>query len=675
VYSLGVEEVADGTAVSSLDSFIRRLESLLRSARVSNLNDELRSVLLKIQACLSDRCPVELKWNRLLQERKFELVQQHYASLPFDAQVDMARVFSFFCMAHALSGMTEVIPKLFQDERKDLTNVLYSGNTVFDATRELCKSFHAHSKWGFMLFPAYVDFCELNNCADLERATSIGRFVGSRSHNQFLPALKAYNARGSLLAFLTFWEGRKTTQAPNHMFTSNKKALRCKRTLFEFEVVGLVYAFLIRFMLSVMAGHTGNITSNLGLVPVVGALVDRMAKPSLTTVRRIMRGQEPLIPLFGAVEPGSKPLPLPGFISVLVVGYVAGPPDEACRDALIKMLEIDETAFFLAHFTATPAHEEFLLKALPAMSAVLCERQPHLAPGGAYAAATPTPALMAAGLCTETTSDKLESDLGIADHNMLQKPSILVETVSLHVKLSKNDTFESWFWKLSKEERRKYLCIAKILAKVKHKEQKVQRARMTQIRAAKAQLEATAADEYKEKKVNSACDANLHAWQNETQLNSVFVSGKRGKARGEDAIKKDLVKQVTYFKQLDLFPAQAKGWAASKETNSRLVEVIRTCIQARAAAAAAPSSSASASSTVLPDSDGSDEDSDVEPPYIMPCCKAVWTEGVAVVECSECMEWCHLQPLAECPGEGITRQRASAKKYKHVCRLCAEKDA
>jgi len=65
---------------------------------------------------------------------------------------------------------------------------------------------------------------------------------------------------------------------------------------------------------------------------------------------------------------------------------------------------------------------------------------------------------------------------------MLQKPSILVETVSLHVKLSKNDTFESWLWKLSKEERRKYLFIAKILAKVKHKEQKLQRARMTQMR-------------------------------------------------------------------------------------------------------------------------------------------------------------------------------------------------
>ncbi len=69
----------------------------------------------------------------------------------------------------------------------------------------------------------------------------------------------------------------------------------------------------------------------------------------------------------------------PGFISVLVVEYVAGPPDEACRDALIKMLGIDETAFFLAHFTATPAHEEFLLKALPAMT-LSCERQPQFAP-------------------------------------------------------------------------------------------------------------------------------------------------------------------------------------------------------------------------------------------------------------------------------------------------------
>jgi len=55
--------------------------------------------------------------------------------------------------------------------------------------------------------------------------------------------------------------------------------------------------------------------------------------------------------------------------------------------------------------------------------------------------------------------------------------------------------------------------------------------------------------------------------------------------------------------------------------------------------------------------------------------------GVVVVECMQyrhacrCMEWCHLEPLAECSGEGITRQKASAKKYKNVSRLCAKKDA
>jgi hypothetical protein len=96
VFSLGIEEVADGTAVTALDSFMRRLETLLSSLRPAVLSDDMRKVLLKIQAGLSDRCPVELKWTRLLQEKKFDLIQQHYQSLPLDQQVDLARVYEFF---------------------------------------------------------------------------------------------------------------------------------------------------------------------------------------------------------------------------------------------------------------------------------------------------------------------------------------------------------------------------------------------------------------------------------------------------------------------------------------------------------------------------------------------------------------------------------------------------
>ncbi len=72
--------------------------------------------------------------------------------------------------------------------------------------------------------------------------------------------------------------------------------------------------------------------------------------------------------------------------------------------------------------------------------------------------------------------------------------------------------FDIWHKKL---DDLKYLFIAKILAKVKHKEQKLQRARMTQKRDAKAQpLRLPMSKRRRNSTPHVACDANLHAWQN-----------------------------------------------------------------------------------------------------------------------------------------------------------------
>ena len=182
-------------------------------------------------------------------------------------------------MAHALSGMTEQVNKQFLREREELNNLLYT-KTANDATRELCKGFHHQSKWGFQVFVPYKDFCQHEEYRGHDFLHSIGRFVGSRSHNQFKPGLMAYNARESLSGFLTFWEGRKTDKAPNQMFTSNKKALNCPRTLFEFEIISIVYSRFIQPMLLVISGHLGNVKTNLDLRPVVAALLHSMDAPS-----------------------------------------------------------------------------------------------------------------------------------------------------------------------------------------------------------------------------------------------------------------------------------------------------------------------------------------------------------------------------------------------------------
>ena len=103
-------------------------------------------------------------------------------------------MFVLYCCAHALSGVTEVVEQLFEEERKDKAaqpRAVYN-NVAFNALRELSKSFHPHSEWGFQLFPHYLDFCVDHGISMHERLSSVGRFVGSRHHSQFKLGGKMY---------------------------------------------------------------------------------------------------------------------------------------------------------------------------------------------------------------------------------------------------------------------------------------------------------------------------------------------------------------------------------------------------------------------------------------------------------------------------------------------------
>ena len=48
-----------------------------------------------------------------------------------------------------------------------------------------------------------------------------------------------------------------------------------------------------------------------------------------------------------------------------------------------------------------------------------------------------------------------------------------------------------------------------------------------------------------------------------------------------------------------------------------------------------------------------------------------------LVECVRCtcLEWYHIRPLGECPGEGITKKLAQTRTYIHVCRICNVKES
>ena len=154
VLSLGIQAVSDGTAATLFNSFHRRLEQILRTktGRKSALPKEVAELYLKLLNSMSDRCKVEIKWAQLLEEKKMALISQEFGDLSSEEQKRLAKVYRFFCFAHALSGMTAVLEKLFKLDRKaNPARALYN-NTCFNAMREISKSFHPESKWGFQLF-------------------------------------------------------------------------------------------------------------------------------------------------------------------------------------------------------------------------------------------------------------------------------------------------------------------------------------------------------------------------------------------------------------------------------------------------------------------------------------------------------------------------------------------
>ena len=55
--------------MTTFDSFLRRIQCAVEvycKATDKNVDGEMRALLLKLNSSLSDRCPVEIKWAKLL---------------------------------------------------------------------------------------------------------------------------------------------------------------------------------------------------------------------------------------------------------------------------------------------------------------------------------------------------------------------------------------------------------------------------------------------------------------------------------------------------------------------------------------------------------------------------------------------------------------------------------
>jgi len=680
IISLGVQEVEDGTAVSSFNSFKRRLVQVLATLTEEDKMDKvMNEILLKLAASLSDRCAVEIKWAGLLEEQRFAAIQQEHANMPEPEQRAKAVIYKYFCMAHCLSGMTEELDKLFVEERKELpSNCLYT-KTAFHAVRELSKSFHPKSSWGFQLFQHYLDYCVSHGFVGHEFLSSIGRCVGSRNHNQLVLGLKAILAKESLLEFLDFWEGRKTTAQPNRMFAANKRALKCPQTLFELESMGLVHTLLVGPMLSVMAGHLGGVKHNLDLVLVVDQLLLALQNPDEQALLRMVRGEQPLISLFA--RPRAQFLAgtcrLPKKFEDIVDGFLDS-QDAARRREVFEGFEAARFSTLRRVWAEDVTeretkHVQLLLKLFPRMAQKLQQRQPELCPQGAYHNLSADDKKAAPQ--APTTSDSQEGDFGIYDRRKHLAPNMLVETTSTHIQVQRNNMF-AWMRSLPEEMRHSLVRVARVLARQRERENKQRRAQLRVHRIIKAHEESKSAAIANARRGDAVEDALRLVWRSTDQMTQARKMAGGSAFRAESGQRAVLSPQFTYMQALGVW-SKPKKFAVSTTAIAVLVSLMEGLIaklaestadlEAKADELKAQHADAELKARVPEPDTHSDSDDDEDVSYIMPCCRVEWAEGLACVACSWCQEWYHIAALGECNGVGITLKDAKKKSFKYYC--------
>jgi len=146
---LGLKDMATKSSHDTLDTFKDILNDLDTSDEKSKAG---KTLLSNIKNTMSDRAATEVKFNKLLQDYKSEVLPdiiEKFDSLNDDAQQSVTRINNFFCGLHSLVHMAEVAQKsLFQIEKDHFEEPLPSSDTfninqsgTFRLIQTSCKAF------------------------------------------------------------------------------------------------------------------------------------------------------------------------------------------------------------------------------------------------------------------------------------------------------------------------------------------------------------------------------------------------------------------------------------------------------------------------------------------------------------------------------------------------------
>ena len=110
-YTLGMHEVASGSAQSMLDKVKEILDDLSASASTSNGKDTqtVSEIVTRIKSTMSDRASTEMSFNELLTNYRAEilpLVVKNWEELS-QKENSLSEMYNFFCGIHFVVSMAE----------------------------------------------------------------------------------------------------------------------------------------------------------------------------------------------------------------------------------------------------------------------------------------------------------------------------------------------------------------------------------------------------------------------------------------------------------------------------------------------------------------------------------------------------------------------------------------
>ena len=243
-FTLGLQEVQDGSAVTMLDTLKSIVCDIEQTTACSeNSATEIgKKIIAQIKSTMSDRASSQKSFNCLLEQYRTEVlpsVTSNWTDLSSDEQESMTTMYHFFCGVHLIANMADYSSealRLFEGSYKDdIENSACSESGPVRLIRLSCKAFERRGdeKSGHPLkFATYLRRHGIHK-------VPLAHFKGNRFNILFHNAGGIYFLRHHIHKFLTSVWG-----ASNQLLKVVLSDIKCPFNISGCKALGLINKFI-----------------------------------------------------------------------------------------------------------------------------------------------------------------------------------------------------------------------------------------------------------------------------------------------------------------------------------------------------------------------------------------------------------------------------------------------